>query len=132
MTKPTTRKAVSIKLNDTQLIVLSRAAQREDGAATLPEGMTEKAAQKLAATFVERELVREIRAKPGMPVWKRTDEGRSRALIITKLGRTAIKVEDDREPENVDVGAHGSASTDKAASAQSERSTHARAASSQR
>ena len=121
MTKPTTRKAVSIKLNDTQLIVLSRAAQREDGAATLPEGMTEKAAQKLAATLVERELAREIRAKPGMPVWKRTDEGRSRALIITKLGRTAIKVEDDREPEDVDVGAHGSASTDKAASAQSGR-----------
>ena len=123
MTKLTTRKSTSTRLTDTQLIVLSRAAQREDGAATLPEGMTEKAAQKLAATLVEKELVREIRAKPGMPVWRRSEEGRSHALIITKLGRTAIKVEDDREPEDVDVGAHGSASTDKAASAQSERST---------
>ena len=51
MTKLTTRKSTSTKLTDTQLIVLSRAAQREDGAATLPEGMTEKAAQKLAATL---------------------------------------------------------------------------------
>jgi hypothetical protein len=85
--------------------------------------MTEKAAQKLAATLVQKALVREIRAKPGMPVWRRNEEGRSHALIITKLGLTAIKVEDDGEPEAVDVGAHGSASTDKAASAQSERST---------
>jgi hypothetical protein len=39
---------MSTKLTDT-LIVLSRAAQREYGAATLPESMTGKAAQKLAA-----------------------------------------------------------------------------------
>jgi hypothetical protein len=36
MTKLTTRKSTSTKLTDTQLIVLSRAVQREDGAATLP------------------------------------------------------------------------------------------------
>ena len=68
MTKLTTRKSTSTRLTDTQLMVLSRAAQRDDRVATLPEGMTEKASQKLAATLVERELVREIRAKPGMPV----------------------------------------------------------------
>jgi hypothetical protein len=65
MTKLTTRKSTSTKLTDTQLIVLSRAVQREDGAATLPDGITEKAAEKLAATLVEKALVREIRAKPG-------------------------------------------------------------------
>ncbi|MDP9206098.1 MAG: DUF3489 domain-containing protein, partial [Gemmatimonadota bacterium] len=119
----TTRKSSSIRLTDMQLIVMSRAVQREDGAATLPEGMPEKAAQKLAATLVQKALVREIRAKPGMPVWRRNEEGRSHALVITKLGRTAIKVEDDHQPEDVDVGAHGSASTDEAAPAQSERST---------
>jgi hypothetical protein len=123
MTKLTTRKSTSTGLTDTQLIVLSCAAQRDDGAATLPEGMAEKAAQKLAATFVERALVREIRAKPGMPVWRRSEEGRSHALIITKLGRTAIKVENDRESEDTELGAQASAATDKVASAQSERST---------
>ena len=84
----------------------------------MPEGMTEKAVQKLATTLVERELVWEIRAKSGMPVWRRSEEGRSHALIITKLGRTAIKVEDDRKSQ----GAQASTSTDKVAPAQSERS----------
>ena len=58
MTMLTTRKIhLDQKLTDTQLIVLSRAALREDGAATLPDGMTEKATQKLAATLVEEALV---------------------------------------------------------------------------
>jgi hypothetical protein len=123
MTKPTTRKSTSTRLTDTQLILLSRAAQREDGAASLPEDMTEKAAQKLAATLMQKALVREIRAKPGMPVWGRSEEGRPHSLIITKLGRTAIKVEDDRESEDTELGAPAAALTDKAASAQSEQST---------
>ena len=123
MTKLITRKSTSSKLTDTQLILLSRAVQREDGAATLPEGTTEKAAQKLAATLVGRGLFREIRTKPGIPVWGRSEEGRSHSLIITKLGRTAIKVEDDGEPEDTEPAAPAAASTDKAASAQSERST---------
>jgi Protein of unknown function (DUF3489) len=117
MTKLTTRTSTSTVLTDTQRFVLSCAAQRHDGAATLPEGLTERAAQKLAATLVERELVREIRAKPRMPVWRRSEEGRSQALIITKVARAAIEVEDDRESE----GAQASTSTDKAASARSER-----------
>ena len=41
MTKLTTRTSTSTRLTDTQLIVLSRAAQREDGAANLPEGITD-------------------------------------------------------------------------------------------
>jgi hypothetical protein len=129
MTKLTThnstkRKSTSTKLTDAQLIVLSLAAQRDDGAATLPEGMTEKAAQKLAAALVERELLREISPKPGMPVWRRGEYGRLQALIITKLGRTAIKAEDEGESEDSESGVQASASTDEAAaSAQSERST---------
>ena len=123
MKKLTIRTSTSTRLTDTQLIVLSRAAQQEDGAANLPEGMTNKATQKLAATLVGRELVREIRAKPGMPVWRRSEDGRSHALIITKLGRTAIKAEYEGESEDSDFGAQASTSTDKVASAQSERST---------
>jgi hypothetical protein len=112
----TKHKSTSTRLTDTQLVVLSRAAQRQDGAATLPEGMTEKAAQKLAAVLVRRQLVREIRAKPGTPVWKRSEKGRSHALIITKLERTAIKAEDEGESEGSDPGVQASASTDEAAS----------------
>jgi hypothetical protein len=112
VTKLTTRKSTSTKLTDTQRIVLSRVVQREDGAATLPEGMTENAAQKLAATLVEREFVREIRAKPGMPAWRRSEEGRSQALVLTKLGRAAIKVVNDRQPEDTELGVETSASSE--------------------
>jgi len=122
MTKLTTRKSTSTRLTDTQLVVLSRAALREDDAATLPEGMTENAAQKLAAALVRRQLVREIRAKPGMPVWKRGENGRSHALIITKLGRTAINVEDEGEPEGPGSGVQATVSTDELAAVQLGRS----------
>ena len=121
MTKLTTRN--STRLTDVQLFVLSRAAKRDDGATTLPDGMTEKAAHKLAATLVERKFLREIRAKPGMPVWRHGEEGGSYALVITKLGRTAIKVEDDPESKNTEIGTQASASTDKVTSTESERST---------
>ena len=85
----------------------------------MPAGITDKAAQKLAATLVRRELVREIRAKPGIPVWRRSEEGRSQALIITELGRTAIKVQHDPESKNAEIGTQASASTDKVTSTQS-------------
>jgi hypothetical protein len=102
MTKLTTRKTVSakrtepkaplIKLTKTQLIVLTRAAQRDDGAARVPEGMKDKAAHKLAATLAEKGLVREVRAKPGMPARRKSEEG-SCSLIITQLGRASIGVD---------------------------------------
>jgi hypothetical protein len=58
-----------------------------------------------------------------MPVWRRGEAGRSHALIITKLGRTAIKAEDEDESEDTGSGVQASASTDEAASARSKRST---------
>ena len=83
------------KLTDTQLIVLSKAARREDGAAGVPDRMNKTAAAKVGASLVVRRLMREIRAKPGMPVWRMDDDGRRVSLIITRAGRDAIGVEDD-------------------------------------
>ena len=83
------------KLTDTQLIVLSKAARREDGAASVPERMNKAAAAKVGASLVVRRLMREIRAKPGMPVWRMDEDGRRISLIITRAGRDAIGVEDD-------------------------------------
>ena len=83
------------KLTDTQLIALSGAAQRQDGAVSLPERIKGMAAQKLATSLMDKGIVREIRAKPGMPAWRRDEDGRTYALVITKLGRAAICVADD-------------------------------------
>jgi hypothetical protein len=62
--KTTDRDLVLIKLTDLQRTVLAGATQRDDRAATLPERMTEKAAEKLAATLIEKRFAREVRPRP--------------------------------------------------------------------
>ena len=64
------------KLTDTQLIVLSKAAARDDGTAIIPEALNKTAAVKVAASLVSRQLMREVRSKANMPVWREDDEGR--------------------------------------------------------
>src|SRR3984893_2751858 len=64
-------------------------------AAGVPDGMKKSAAAKVGASLVVRRLMREIRAKPGMPVWRMDDHGRRISLIITRAGRDAIGIEDE-------------------------------------
>jgi hypothetical protein len=82
------------KLTDTQLIVLSAAAARDDGIAVVPAKMNKAAASKVGASLVTRKLMREMRSKPGMPVWRAGEDGRPISLIITRAGRDAIGVEE--------------------------------------
>ena len=83
------------KLTDTQLIVLSNAAGREDGLATVPDRLNKAAASKVGASLVSRKLLREVRSKPGMPVWREDEEGRGRSLVITREGSEAIWIAED-------------------------------------
>src|SRR5271166_1613270 len=83
------------RLTDTQLIVLSNAARREDKAAVAPPGLNKAAAAKVGSSLAARKLMREIRSKPGMPVWREDEQGRRISLIITRAGRDAIGVPDD-------------------------------------
>jgi hypothetical protein len=82
------------KLTDTQLIVLSKAAARDDGIASIPGGLNKAAAAKVGASLVSRKLMREVRSKPDMPVWREDEEGRGTSLVITREGREAIGLED--------------------------------------
>ena len=81
------------KLSDTQLIVLSNAAASEDGAAVVPPKMNKAAAAKVGSSLVARKLMREVRTKPGMPIWRADENGRSVSLIITRAGCDAIGVD---------------------------------------
>ncbi len=83
------------KFTDTQLIVLSAAAARDDGIAVVPAKINRSAASKVGAGLVSRKLTREVRSKPGMPVWRQGEDGRPISLIITRAGRDAIGVEED-------------------------------------
>jgi hypothetical protein len=86
------------KLTDTQLIVLSSAAQHDDGLATRPANLNAAAATKVASSLIDKGLVREIRAKTDAPVWQENEDGRF-ALKITRAGREAIGVDDGAEQQ---------------------------------
>lgn len=84
---------MSIKLTDTQFAILNEAARREDRCLTMPKGLKSGPAQKTAAKLLAEGLVREIRAKPGAPVWRRDEEvDKSYALKLTAAGVKVVSV----------------------------------------
>jgi hypothetical protein len=86
---------MTIKLTDTQLVLMSAAAQREDRCLTRPEKLKVAAVAKLTAKLAVPGLAREIKAKPGMPIWRRDEEQRPFALKLTPNGLNAIALDDD-------------------------------------
>ena len=86
----------NVKFNDTQLVMMSAAAQREDRCLVAPQNLKGAAVRKVAEKLVAAGLVREIRAKPGMSAWRRDEEaGQSYALKLTAAGLKAIAVEEE-------------------------------------
>ena len=88
---------MSVKLTDAQLVMMSAAAQREDRCLAAPETMKGAVVSKVSAKLVKLGLAREIRAKPGTPVWRRDETGRSFALKLTAAGLKAIAVDEGSE-----------------------------------
>ena len=88
---------MSVKLTDAQLVMLSTAAQREDICLTAPDKMRGAILTKVSEKLAKLGLVREVRAKAGMPVWRRDDGGQSYALKLTTAGLKAVAVGDGSE-----------------------------------
>ena len=84
-----------IKLNDLQLVLLSAAAQREDGSLLPPpEHLADQMARirKTIPPLIKRALVEEAVTDDPLRVWR--EEGDDRfALIITQAGRALIGIE---------------------------------------
>jgi len=97
------------KLTDSQLIVLSAAAARDDGLAVIPAKMNKAAATKVGASLVARKLMREMKTKPGMPIW-RVDGERRISLFITAAGRREIGIDDENTAGPGSKGASGASS----------------------
>ena len=86
---------MSIKLTDTQLIMLSAAAQRDDRCLVASRNLRGGAAQRVVAKLVASGLVKEIRAKAGAPVWRRDEQAaQSYALRLTAAGAKAIAIDE--------------------------------------
>jgi hypothetical protein len=81
---------MSIKLTDTQIVMLSAAAQRDDRCLLAPQNLKGSATQKLATKLIGAGLAKEIKAKPGAPVWRRDEQGgQSYALKLMAAGTRA-------------------------------------------
>ena len=95
--------SMSIKLTDTQLVMLSAAAQRDDRCLVSAPKLKGAAAQKTAGKLIAAGLAKEIKAKAGMSVWRRDDEaGISYGLKLTTAGAKAIAIDESGVPGHVD------------------------------
>ena len=88
-----TERRIPIKLTDTQLVLLSAASQREDGAVVLAPSLKGGEASKVVGKLPRDGLIEEVSAAASLPAWRRDDDAGPRALRITKLGLAAIGVD---------------------------------------
>ena len=84
------------KLTDTQLAILSSAAQREGYGVILPERLKGQAARNTVERLISRGLIEEVRATGELPVWRHDDQGHY-GLRITSAGLCAIGIEPEVE-----------------------------------
>ena len=92
---------MSIKLTETELVLLGAAAQRKDLCLVAPPTLKGATAQKVASKLVSAGFVKEVKAKASGPIWRRDAEsGASYALKLTAAGAKAIAVDDGPEPED--------------------------------
>ncbi|MDX1820086.1 MAG: DUF3489 domain-containing protein [Paracoccaceae bacterium] len=115
------------KLSDTQLVILSAAAQREDrNVLPLPGSLRGGAAAKVVGALLSRALIAETttdsRTKADAAlnrIWRNDEDGRAILLHITDAGLSAIGVEPD-SCDSAPTGADGAPSAAAAADLQAE------------
>lgn len=101
-------------LSDAQREVLAAAAQRPEGAVILPARFRGKAATKIVEALIGKALVREIRAKGELPVWRTDESGKRYGLVLTKTGRALVPAAVAMEPADTAGRATSSAQSDAA------------------
>ena len=87
-----------MKLTDTQLVLLSRASQRDDRCLVVPETLKGGAAKQVVGKLLAAGLADEGPAGASLPVWRRDEQDGAIALQITDAGLKAIRA-DKAEPE---------------------------------
>jgi hypothetical protein len=81
------------KLVDTQLVLLSNAAQREDRMVAPPGHLKGPAATKVLKPLLRSRFIEEVPAKNGYPIYRRDPDDGPIALRVTDKGLSVIGVE---------------------------------------
>ncbi len=84
-----------MKLTDTQLVLLSRAIQRDDGALEIPDDLKDSS-KKTVDKLLGAKMLEEVLATPGFPVWRRDEQEGPIGLQITDEGLKAIRANASR------------------------------------
>ena len=79
-----------MKLTDTQLVLLSAAAQRQDGAIELGPKLKGNASSKVLGRLLSEQLIEEVPAQGSLPEWRRGENNGVLALRITARGLAAV------------------------------------------
>jgi hypothetical protein len=85
---------IPMRLTDTQLVLLSAASQRENGAIELAPNLRGAASHKVVHKLLSEGLIEEVATGGSLPVWRRDDEKGALALRITSHGLAAIQIDD--------------------------------------
>ena len=94
------------KLTDTQLVILTAAAKRDDGAVLpLPKSLTlnKGAMSSVLKSLIKRDLIAERPAGLEDEPWRERGDGERFKLMITDTGLQAIGVEPDQSSEASDA-----------------------------
>ena len=94
------------KLTDTQLVILSAAAGRDDCAVLpLPKSLRIRggAVTSTLKSLLKKGLVAERPARRDAPAWREDDDGRRLALAITDAGLASIRVDEADTPGRRDA-----------------------------
>jgi Protein of unknown function (DUF3489) len=91
------------KLTDSQLVLLSAAAQRTDGAVELTGNRKGAVAKKVITNLLNDGLVEEVAAGGTLPVWRRDDDQGAFALRITERGLADLGIGKSSAPPEVAV-----------------------------
>jgi hypothetical protein len=90
------------KLTDTQLLILSNAAQRDGGAALpLPKSVKLRGAavNHVLNILLKKNLLAERPAGHEATAWRESKDGQRLMLVINDTGRQAIGIENDQAPK---------------------------------
>ena len=80
------------KLTDTQLVLLSNAAKRDDGAMTRSPKLKADAAEKAVVGLLSRKLVKSVPKTGALPQWEKNANGEPIALVVTEKGLETIGI----------------------------------------
>jgi len=92
-----------MKLTDTQLVLLSAASQRQDGAVDIGSKFKGGALDKVIGGLLSQRLLEEISAQGALPVWRRDEDKGALALRITAQGLVALGADSNRKAGTADV-----------------------------